>query len=132
MEESKLVLTPGGEALVGAMSVRNDGENDAVLSIRGDGPVLRRELIIDHRDANTPALRVYYLVTVLYMVPDAFSSLKDYFINATKEMIVAMPQSRTIMSEIGRCIIMGEFSEAHEYCFQLLAMEEEFAANNNE
>lgn len=131
MEDHKITLAPGSEALVGIMSVRNEGDSDAVLLIRGDGPVLRRELIIDHRDANTPALRIYYLVTVLYMVPDAFSSLKDYFIAATKEILETMPESRIIMSEIGKCIVMGQYNEAHEFCFQLLAMEENFAGDSS-
>ncbi|MDH5188597.1 MAG: hypothetical protein OEW37_06530 [Rhodospirillaceae bacterium] len=127
MEEHKISLAPGGEALIGIMSVRNDGDAHAVLTVRGDGPILRRELIIDHHDANTPALRVYYLVTVLYMVPDAFTNLKEYFINATKEMVETLPQSRTIMSKIGRSVIMGDYAQAHEFCFQLMALEESVA-----
>ncbi|MCK5166830.1 MAG: hypothetical protein KAQ66_05910 [Rhodospirillaceae bacterium] len=124
METIKLKLGPGKEALVGAMAVRNEEDREISLSVRGDGPVLRRDLIIDHSDADTPALKIYYLVTLMYMVPDSFSSLTDYFMKATAGMIETVPASVELVTEIGQLVIEEQYGPAHQLCFELLAFEE--------
>ena len=124
METIKLTLGPGEEALVGVMAVRNEESQEISISIRGDGPVLRRELIINHTDADTPALRVYYLVTLMYMAPGSFSSLTDHFLKATGDMIAFAPASVELMAEIGQLIIEEKYHAAHQLCFELMAIEE--------
>ena len=124
METIELILEPGKEALVGAMAVRNEEDHQITISVRGDGPVLRRELIIDHKDANTPALKIYYLATLMYMVPGSFSGLTDYFLKATADMIATVPASVELVSEIGQLVIEEQYEKAHQLCFELMALEE--------
>ena len=124
METIKLKLGPGKEALVGAMAVRNEEDREISLSVRGDGPVLRRDLIIDHSDADTPALKIYYLVTLMYMAPGSFSSLTDHFLKATGDMIAFAPASVELMAEMGQLIIEEKYHDAHQLCFELMALEE--------
>ena len=124
MSGVKITLDAGESAAVGAMTVRNDNDDAITLTVQGDGPVLREKMIIRAEDATTPALKVYHLVTQMYLDPNAFDTLREPFLRLSRELVESVPSTGVFMADIGEHIAEGDYAGAYRKTFLLLEYEE--------
>lgn len=120
------------EMLIGNMVVTNTGDRAIDLSITGSGPVLRRGQIIDAEQAVSPALRIYYLVTSIYVHPPSFPELSKPLSSLCRELVHDVPTMGEFVADVGECMAVGDYRGAHEKCLDLLSFEQglEDIANN--
>ncbi len=132
MEPILVTIQPDEEVLIGNMVATNTGAEPAELSIAGHGAVLRRGQIIDPDQAVSPGLRIYYLVTALYMHPPLMPELSKTLSALCDELVKEVPTMGEFVADIGESIICGDYRQAHENCLELLAFEQglEDRANN--
>ncbi len=124
MSDVRLTLDAGESAVVGTMVVRNDSDGPVTLTVGGDGPVLREKMIIRAEDATTPALKVYHLVTQMYLDPAAFDALRGPYLALTRELVEAVPSTGVFLADIGEHLAEGDYAAAYRKTFLLLEYEE--------
>lgn len=133
MTEIKLMLDAGEMGIVGDMVVTNRGDAAIELEVKGNGPVLRGKQIIKLEEAVSPALKIYYMVTDMYIRPGSFEENHKVLLELSRELVSEVPSTGMIMADIGECIILDDLRGAHEKCFELLQYEallEEVGAKN--
>lgn len=132
MDPFVVSMEPAEEMLIGNMVVTNTGEQAIDLSIMGAGPVLRRGQIIDAKDAISPALRIYHLVTAIYIHPPSFAELSKTLSSLCRELVHDVPTMGEFVADVGECMAVGDYRGAHEKCLDLLSFEQglEDIANN--
>jgi flagellar biosynthesis regulator FlbT len=125
MKTTSLRIDAGAKAIIGGMVVENTSGSDVELTVHGDGPVLESGEIINAKDADTPALRLYYVVMSMYVAPEkAFSDWNRNFIELSHDIVASAPSTSIIISEIGALVAAGKFEEAMKKCMYLLAYED--------
>lgn len=123
MAENTLMLDAGEKGIVGGMTVTNVTDAPIELLVEGEGPVLRGKHIIRAEDANTPSLRIYYMITDMYLNPGSFEKNYKSLLELSRELVAEVPSTGMIMADIGECVIDGDLRGAHEKCFELLQYE---------
>jgi flagellar biosynthesis regulator FlbT len=118
-----LILDPGEDGVVGAMTLRNVGDAPVRLEVGGDGPVLRRKMMIDKSQATSPGLRIYHMVQCMYLDPASFQQAYKPFLDAARELVGEVPSTGMIMADIGEFLAAGDFRSALEQCMELLRYE---------
>jgi len=124
MEANTLILDAGEKGVIGNMIVENTSDQPVQLSVRGSGPVLRDKMIIRQEDANTPCLKVYYMVMSMYLDPRMFDRSYKPFLEMARELVTAVPSTGLLMADIGEYLLEGDFRSAFGKCFDLLRYEE--------
>ena len=123
MDPIVINMEPEEEALIGTMVATNMGDQPATLSVVGAGPVLRRGQIIGVDEAVSPALKIYYLVTAVYMHPPVFAELNAALSALMRELVLEVPTMGEFVADIGEFMAAGDYREAHEKCLELLTYE---------
>jgi flagellar biosynthesis regulator FlbT len=125
MKQTSLKIGAGAKAIIGGMVVENTSGSDVELVVHGDGPVLESDEIINAKDADTPALRLYYVVMSMYVAPEkAFSEWNKTFLELSRDIVASAPSTSIIISEIGALVAGGKFEDAMKKCLYLLAYED--------
>ena len=124
MDSIRVTMAPNEELLIGNVVATNVGAQTAELSIMGTGPILRREQILDAKDAITPALKIYYLVTSLYIHPSLFAQLNPVLSELSRDMVLAVPSSGEFIADIGEAVAVGDYRLAHQSAQELLHFEQ--------
>jgi len=122
--ETVLTLEPGERGVIGTMMVVNENKEQVELTIQGEGAVIREKHIITAAEANTPSLKIYYMVMNMYLDPDSFETSYKPFLELSRELITTVPSTGMIMADIGECLIAGDHRGAFECCFALLQYED--------
>jgi len=122
--ETVLTLEPGERGVIGTQMVVNDSDAKVELTVQGDGAVIREKHIITAAEANTPALKVYYMVMNMYLDPASFETAYKPFLELSRELITTVPSTGMIMADIGECLMAGDHRGAFECCFALLQYED--------
>lgn len=120
-----LSLDAGEQGVVGNMVVVNTEDRAITLTVTGDGPVLRGKQIIEDKDADTPALKVYCMVTDIYINPGNLQKHREAFTERSNNLIAEIPAAAATIAAISESLIVGDFRGAYEKSFDLLRFEEE-------
>ena len=123
MDPIVVSMEPNEEALIGNMVATNTGDQPVTLSVVGAGPVLRRAQIIGVEDAVSPALKIYYLVTAIYVHPPLFAELSTVLSALSRELVLEVPTMGEFIADIGEFMAVGDYRQAHEKCLDLLSFE---------
>lgn len=124
MDANTLILDAGEKGVIGNMVVENVNDGPIQLSVRGEGPVLRDKMMIRQEDANTPCLKIYYLVMTMYLDPRTFDRTYKPFLEMCRELVTAVPSTGLLMADIGEYLLAGDFRSAFAKSFDLLRYEE--------
>ncbi|OHC74087.1 MAG: hypothetical protein A3G18_06075 [Rhodospirillales bacterium RIFCSPLOWO2_12_FULL_58_28] len=118
-----MILDAGENGIIGDMVVTNVNDVPVELLVEGEGPVLRGKHIIRAEDANTPSLKIYYMITCMYINPGSFEQNYKSLLKLSRELVTEVPSTGMIMADIGECLIDNDLRGAHEKCFELLRYE---------
>lgn len=123
MDPIVVSMEPNEEALIGNMVATNTGDQPVTLSVVGAGPVLRRAQIIGVEDAVSPALKIYYLVTSIYIHPPLFTELNTVLSALSHELVLEVPTMGEFVADVGEFMAAGDYRQAHDKCLELLSFE---------
>jgi flagellar biosynthesis regulator FlbT len=102
----KLTVKPGETFFVGNAEI--SVQSDAIVSVLvgGKAPVLRSEDHISEDEANSPALRLQYIVQQMYLSGDITGNHVAYF-EAAQSLIAAHPEHQSIVSDVNSLLMQG-------------------------
>lgn len=123
MDPIVVSMEPNEEALIGNMVATNTGDQTVTLSVVGAGPVLRRAQVIGVEDAVSPALKIYYLVTSIYIHPPLFAELNAVLSALSRELVLEVPTMGEFVADVGEFMAAGDYRQAHDKCLELLSFE---------
>lgn len=122
----KLSLKPGEKFVLNGAVVEN-GDRRATLVLQNKASVLREKDIMQEREADTPARRIYFPVMMMYLEGEAKGPVYDAFVLRMTEFMNAI-SSPDVMSEcvsVSRDVMAGDFYKALIRCRKLIAYEDE-------
>ena len=127
METQTVELKAGEQALIGKMMVKNITDGTVSLECAGQGAVLHQSEIINSDATATFAMKVYYVAMNIYIEgDDGLAKWRDSFLTLMNLAIESnVPSMVEIMTEIGDCLVLGNFRGALNASLKLIAREVE-------
>lgn len=120
----KISLKPREKILINGSVIQN-GPVKTELSIENNVPILRQKNIITPDEANSPALRIYLTIQLMYIdSPNQLEHQKLYW-QLVKEFIQAAPSSMVIIDRINETIYLGDYYQALKIAQELIVFEQE-------
>lgn len=123
-----LTLKPNEKIIIGETVITN-GDRKSVFTVNTDAIILREKDIITKEEALSPALKIYYVLQLMYMQGgfDESVYLHPTYHALTKDFMDACPNEIVldIVLEIGALVLGGKFFQAMKLCKDLIAYEQE-------
>jgi len=122
----KLKLKANEKIMVGGIAFQN-GNKKTELSLLSDAVVLRGRDILTEESANSPALRIYYTVQLMYMAGGFMESSKhhDLYWSLVNDFAKACPNGYVakLLGDISSSIMDEELYKALKLCKDLIQYE---------
>jgi flagellar protein FlbT len=122
----KLSLKPGEKFVLNG-AVLSNGDKRTSLVIQNKACVLREKDIMQPKDAQTPARRVYLAIMMMYLDGEASEEPYNEFALRMTEFMGAI-QNRTVLAacvDISRDVLQGAYYKALISCRKLFDFEQE-------
>jgi len=122
----KISLKPGEQFVVNGAVIAN-GERRASLVIQNKVSILREKDIIQEHEANTPVLRIYFAIMLMYLDDAAHARYYEEFVLRMTELMGAIEDSGALAKcvEISTDVMHRQYYRALMTCKKLIAFEEE-------
>lgn len=117
----KVELKPGERIVIGRSVVTN-GATRTQLLIDGSDPVLRERDILQEKDADTPAKRIYYAVQMMY-ISGSIDKVSKIYTKLTRDAATAAPSMLPIIDKINNHVLTGALYKAFREARNLVAHE---------
>ncbi|MFD1704442.1 flagellar biosynthesis repressor FlbT [Methylopila henanensis] len=117
----KVELKPGERIVIGRSVVTNGAARTQLL-IDGGDPVLRERDILQERDADTPAKRIYYTVQMMYMA-GSIEKVSKIYSALTRDAVKAAPSMLPLIDRINNHVLTGALYKALREARSLVAHE---------
>lgn len=110
--------------LIGNAVVTN-GDRTTEFFIENKVPILREKEIMKEDAASTPGRRIYFLVQLMYVDEENFTTYHDQFWNIVRQVILAAPSTTPIITDICHQIMSRRFYQALKEARRLVDYEQE-------
>lgn len=110
--------------LIGNAVVTN-GDRVTEFFIENKVPILREKEIMKEDAASTPGRRIYFLVQLMYVDEENFTTYHDQFWNIVRQVILAAPSTTPIITDICHQIMSRRFYQALKEARRLVDYEQE-------
>jgi len=127
----KITLKPGEKIVIGG-AVTTNGGSKTDLIIENRVPILRQKDILTAETADSPSRRIYFVIQLMYMDPDAFDNYQETYWRLVREFIQAAPNSLGLIDRINDRILGADFYQALKLARHLIAYEEEVVSRVSE
>lgn len=124
----KVELKPGERIVIGDCVLTNSGQR-ARFIIDGKAPIMREKDIMTVEQANTPAKRIYLVISLMYTSRDARDQHASYFA-LVRDLVQAAPSTWPFIEAINNEILTGELYKALKHAKQLINYEQELISND--
>lgn len=114
--------------LIGSAVISN-GDRTTEFFIENKVPILREKELMKEEAASTPGRRIYFLVQLMYVDEDNFTTYHDQFWAIVREVILAAPSTTPIITDICHEIMSRRFYTALKAARQLIDYEQELVAS---
>ena len=120
----KITLKPHEKMIIDGAVITN-GANRCELYIENNVPILRQKDILNEKDADTPAGRIYFAIQLMY-VDDRNLELhhKNYW-KLVQDFIQAAPSVLPLIDAISDLILKGQYYQALKLARNLIDYEKE-------
>lgn len=120
----KITLKPHEKMIIDGAVIKN-GANRSELHIENNVPILRQKDILNEKDADTPAGRIYFAIQLMY-VDDRNLQLhhKNYWA-LVEDFIQAAPSVLPLIDGINGLILKGQYYQALKLARDLIDYEKE-------
>lgn len=120
----KIRLKPHEKMLIGNAVISN-GDKTTEFHIENKVPILREKEIMKEDAASTPGRRVYFLVQLMYVDEDNFSTYHEQFWGIVREVILAAPSTTPVITEICHGIMSRAYYQALKAARKLIDYEQD-------
>lgn len=110
--------------LIGSAVISN-GDRTTEFFIENKVPILREKELMKEEAASTPGRRIYFLVQLMYVDEENFTTYHDQFWAIVREVILAAPSTTRIITDICHEIMSRRFYTALKVARQLIDYEQE-------
>lgn len=120
----KIRLKPQEKMLIGSAVISN-GDRTTEFFIENKVPILREKELMKEDAASTPGRRIYFLVQLMYVDEENFSTYHDRFWEIVRQVILAAPSTTAIITDICHEIMSRRYYQALKEARRLIDYEQE-------
>ncbi len=120
----KITLKPNEKLIIGGAVITN-GQHKCELVVENKVPVLRQDNIISPEKANSPALRIYLTIQLMYVDRQNLAAHQKLYWQLVKEFLEAAPSALELLDRINEWIYKEDYYRALQLTQQLVEFEKE-------
>lgn len=120
----KITLKPHERMIIGKAVITN-GSGKAEFIVENNVPILRQNDILSPEGANTPALRIYLAIQLMYVDEAQIAKHHKLYWQLVKDFIDAAPSSLHLITRINELILKEKYYEALKLAQKLIDLEQE-------
>ena len=120
----KIRLKPHEKMLIGSAVISN-GDRATEFFIENNVPILREKELMKEEAASTPGRRIYFLVQLMYVDEENFTTYHDRFWEIVRKVIMAAPSTTQIITDICHEIMSRRYYKALKEARKLIDYEQE-------
>jgi flagellar biosynthesis repressor protein FlbT len=120
----RIKLKPHERVIIGSAVVMN-GAGKTELVIENNVPLLREKDVLTAAHADTPCKRIYLVVQLMYVEPDAYQQHNRTYWKLVRDVVEAAPSTSPLIHSISEKVGEGNFFAALKLCKKLIAYEQE-------
>jgi flagellar protein FlbT len=120
----KITLKPQERMIIGKAVITN-GAGKAEFIVENNVPILRQNDILSPERANTPALRIYLAIQLMYVDEARIADHHKLYWQLVNEFIAAAPSSLHVITRINELILKEKYYEALKVAQKLIDLEQE-------
>ena len=106
-------------------AVITNGAGKAEFIVENNVPILRQNDILSPERANTPALRIYLAIQLMYVDEARIADHHKLYWQLVNEFIAAAPSSLHVITRINELILKEKYYEALKAAQKLIDLEQE-------
>ncbi len=120
----KITLKPNERMILGKAVITN-GSGKCELIVENNVPILRQNDILSPDKADTPALRIYLAVQLMYVDEADIVVHQKLYWQLVRDFIAAAPSSLTLIDQINELILKENYYQALKLTQKLIDFEQE-------
>jgi flagellar biosynthesis repressor protein FlbT len=120
----KITLKPHEKMILGQAVITN-GANKCEFIVENNVPILRQNDILSPEQAETPALRIYLAVQLMYVDQANLSAHQKIYWQLVEEFLQAAPSALQLIDQINELIMKEQYYQAIKLTQQLVSFEQE-------
>jgi flagellar biosynthesis repressor protein FlbT len=120
----KITLKPHEKMILGQAVITN-GSNKCEFIIENNVPILRQNDILSPDGAETPALRIYLAVQLMYVDQANLSTHQKIYWQLVEEFLDAAPSALPLIDPINELIFKEQYYQALKLAQKLVSYEQE-------
>ena len=124
----KISLKPNEKMIISGAVVTN-GNMRSDLSIENKVAILREKDIMKEADADTPCLKVYFVIQLMYIDEGNVVEYHKTYWELVRDILTAAPSTFDFVDPISRHILNGEYYKALKLTRKLTDYEREVMKN---
>jgi flagellar biosynthesis repressor protein FlbT len=124
----KITLKPGERMIIGGAVLTNGNSASCDLVIENKTTILRQKDILTEEKANSPCLRIYYAIQLMYIDEGNIASYHKVYLDLVKGLVRAAPSTVALIDSISEHIFQRQYYQALKLARRLIEYEEETIA----
>ena len=120
----KITLKPHEKMILGKAVITN-GAGKCEFVVENNVPILRQSDILSPEKADTPALRIYLAIQLMYVDEANLATHRKIYWQLVEEFLQAAPSSLLLIDRINELIIQDKYYQALKSAQELISFEQE-------
>lgn len=120
----KITLKPHEKMILGQAVIAN-GPNKCEFVVENNVPILRQNDILTPEKAQTPAMKIYLAVQLMYVDPDNLTEHQKIYWQLVEEFLQAAPSALALIDRVNELIFKERYYQALKSAQQLVSFEQE-------
>jgi flagellar biosynthesis repressor protein FlbT len=120
----KITLKPYEKMILGKAVITN-GAGKCEFVVENNVPILRQSDILSPEKADTPALRIYLTIQLMYVDEANLATHRKIYWQLVEEFLQAAPSSLFLIDRINELIMQDKYYQALKSAQELISFEQE-------
>jgi len=120
----KITLKPKERMIIGGAVLAN-GNRTTDFIVENKVPILREKDIMSEKDANSPCLRIYFLIQLMYIDESNLKAHHRLYWKLVQDVLAAAPSMLNLVDQISDHILHTHYYQALQLTKELIAYEKE-------
>jgi flagellar biosynthesis repressor protein FlbT len=124
----KIVLKAHEKVIIGNAVLRN-GNRSSELFVENTVPILRQKDILNEKDVNSPARRIYFAIQLIYIDSEKCAVHTESLFKLTQDIVEAAPSTTVLVRKLSKQVADGQYYQALKTARELIDYEEELTCH---
>lgn len=120
----KITLKPKERMIIGGAVLAN-GNRTTDFIVENTVPILREKDIMSEKDANSPCLRIYFVIQLMYIDENNLKTHHKTYWKLVQDVLAAAPSMLKLVDHISDHILHTHYYQALKLTKELIAYEKE-------